>query len=82
MQCSTRVYANPILFVLYINDFLRICKHTMPVRFAYGTVLFNSGKDLTELQDVLNEELKNISTRLKVKKFALNVKKTHYRVMS
>ena len=57
------------------------CKHTLPVLFADDTNLFNSGKDLTELQDIFNAELKAISTWLKVNKLSLNVKKTHYMVI-
>ena len=72
----------PLLFLLYINDLANICKHTLPVLFADDTNLFNSGKDLTELQDIFNAELKAISTWLKVNKLSLNVKKTHYMVIS
>ena len=38
----------------------------MPILFVDDTNLFNSGKDLTVLQDIFNEELKEISTWLKV----------------
>ena len=82
MWCTTRVYTRPLLFLLYIIDLANICKHTLPVLFADDTNLLNSGKDLTELQDIFNAELKTISTWLKIKKLSLNVKKTHYMVIS
>ena len=82
MWCTTRGYTRPPLFLLFINDLANICKHTLPVLFADDTNLFNSGKDLTELQDILNAELKAISTWLKVNKLSLSVKKTHYMVIS
>ena len=65
----------PLLFLLYINDLAKICKHTMPILFADDTNLFSSGKDLTVLQDIFNEELKEISIWLKVNKLSLNVKR-------
>ena len=66
---------NSLLFLSYINDLANICKHTLPVLFADDTNLFNSGKYITELQDIFNAELKGISTWLRVNKLSLNVKK-------
>ena len=36
----------PLLFLLYINDLAKICKHTMPMLFADDTNLFAAGKIL------------------------------------
>ena len=68
----------PILFLLYINDLANICRNTLPFLFADDTNLFISGTDLTQIEEMLNLELREISLWLKVNKLSLNVKKTHY----
>ena len=70
----------PILFLIYINDLVSVCKHSLPFLFADDTNLFTSGKNLKDLNDKVNEELANISIWLKVNKLSLNVKKTHFLV--
>ena len=72
----------PILFLLYINDLVSVCKHSLPFLFADDTNLFTSGKNLNDLKDKVNEELANISVWLKVNKLSLNVKKTHFLIFS
>ena len=68
----------PILFLVYINDLVSVCKHSLPFLFADDTNLFTSGKNLDDLNAKVNEELCNISIWLKVNKLSLNVKKTHF----
>ena len=72
----------PILFLLYINDLVNVCEHSMPFLFADDTNLFTSGSNLLELATVVNDELKSISLWLKVNKLSLNVKKTHFMVFT
>ena len=72
----------PILFLIYINDLVNICKHTSPYLFADDTNLFINGKQLCELADKLNRELLDISIWLKVNKLSLNIKKTHFMVFT
>ena len=54
----------------------------MPFLFADDSNLFSSGKDLSVLQNQTDEELQNISKRLKVNKLYLNIKKTHFFIFS
>ena len=68
----------PILFLVYINDLVSVCKHSLPFLFADDTNLFTAGKNLIDLNTKVNEELSNISIWLKVNKLSLNVKKTHF----
>ena len=68
----------PILFLVYINDLVSVCKYSLPFLFADDTNLFTSGKVLSDLITKVNEELSNISVWLKVNKLSLNVKKTHF----
>ena len=68
----------PLLFLIYINDLVNVCKSTMPIMFADDTSLFASGTDIHVREDTINKELSNISTWLKVNRLSLNVKKTHF----
>ena len=72
----------PILFLIYINDLVSVCKYSLPFLFADDTNLFTSGKVLSDLITKVNEELSNISVWLKVNKLSLNVKKTHFLIFS
>merc|ERR1712178_488572 len=63
----------PILFLIYINDLVSVCKYSLPFLFADDTNLFTSGKVLSDLITKVNEELSNISVWLKVNKLSLNV---------
>ena len=68
----------PILFLVYINDLANICRNTLPLLFADDTHLFISGSNLPQIEEILNQELQEISLWLKVNKLSLNIKKTHY----
>ena len=68
----------PILFLVYINDLANICRNTLPFLFADDTNLFISGSNLPQIEEMLNQELQEISLWLKVNKLSLNIKKTHY----
>ena len=72
----------PLLFLVYINDLVSICKHTAPFLFADDTNLFKNGNNLDVMVDSLNTELNEISIWLKVNKLSLNIKKTHYMVFT
>ena len=65
-------------FLLYINDLSSICKYTLPFLFADDTSLMATGDDISQLQNVINQELAAIATWLKVNKLSLNIKKTQF----
>ena len=73
---------DPLLVLVYINDLCNVCKSTLPILFADNTNLFKSSQEISIKENVLNEELKNISLWLKVNKLSLNVKKTHFIVFT
>ena len=54
----------------------------MPILFADDTNLFINGDDLLGIAQVFNTELENIFNWLKVNKLSLNVKKTHYMILT
>ena len=72
----------PLLFLIYINDLVSVCQHTMPILFADDTNLFINGDNLLQMVQTLNAELDDISNWLKANKLFLNVKKTHYMILT
>lgn len=68
----------PLLFLLYVNDMVNASSVLFPILFADDTNIFLNGKNMTELFQTMNLELKNIVEWLNVNKLSLNVKKTHY----
>ena len=56
----------PLLFLLYINDLSFACKRTFPVLFADDSNLFLSVKDTDQVQQMINDELKDIVTRTEI----------------
>ena len=67
-----------MIYFVYINDLCSLGKHTTPILFADDTNLFCNGTGHQEMEKWINDELAQISQRLKVIKLSLNVKKTHY----
>ena len=76
------IILGPLLFLIYINDLFLVCHNCTPILFADDTNLFIRGDDFNHMQDLLNVELSNISQWLITKKISLNVKKTHYMVIT
>ena len=70
------------MFLVYRNDLCNVCKSTLPILFADDTNLFKSSQDISIIENVFNEELKNISLWLKVNKLSLNFKETHFIVFT
>ena len=54
----------------------------MSLLFADDTNLFESGKDVIQLQQEVEADLNRISEWLKINKLALNIKKTHFIVFT
>lgn len=66
----------PLLFALYMNDIgdcLKLCKYHC---FADDTVIYVEGKNVEELVEVVNGELKDLNEWLSVNELKLNIKKT------
>ena len=51
----------PLLFLIYINDLHNVCKYSLPILFADDTNLFFNCQDLNIMNNMLSEELANIS---------------------
>ena len=68
----------PLLFILYINDFVNSSTVLHKVLFADDTNLFFSHKDPTIIEEIINTELVKIDTWLRCNKLSLNISKTNY----
>ena len=65
----------PLLFLIYVNDISNCSSLLKLILFADDASLFSSGKDLTELIQIVNQELSVIATWFKSNKLSLNLKK-------
>lgn len=68
----------PLLFIVYVNDFVNSSQITHKVIFADDTTIFMSHKNIDTLQNLLNCELLNIDCWFKCNKLSLNIKKTNF----
>ena len=73
---------DPLLFLIYINDLAFACKRTFPVLFADDSNLFISDKNPNHVQQMINDELKDMVIWLRANKLSLNINKTHYMLFS
>ncbi len=72
----------PKLFILYINDFVYVSKLLKCILFADNTTLFYCGEDITQVLNVVKQELKRIKTWFDVNKLSLNLEKTNFMIFS
>jgi site-specific DNA-adenine methylase len=66
----------PLLFLVYINDIINVIESGNPVLFADDTNVLYTDKNLTTLQQVVNQELENISEWFICNKLSVNASKT------
>jgi len=65
----------PIVYLLYINDLANISNKF--ILFADDINVFYAGKSITEINNVLNNELKQMSQWFLVNKLSLNMNQTN-----
>ena len=65
----------PTLFLIFIND-LPDCHAMQTLLFADDTTLLMSGPNILDLQNTINDELKNVKKWLIQNKLTLNLNKT------
>ena len=71
----------PLLFLIYINDLPNCLNLGSPRMYADDTNISFKSKNLVELQDCMNTELKSLNTWLEVNKLSLNMAKTEFMVI-
>ena len=72
----------PILFLVYINDLLRAVKNSVTSMYADDTSLCFKSKDLSQLNETLNDDLPHLDTWLISNKLSLNLAKTQSMLVS
>ena len=72
----------PLLFLLYINDICNVSNKISCILFADDTNIFATGKNLTELTNMLNTELAKINQWIQCNRLSLNIEKTNYMIMA
>ena len=73
-----RSILGPLLFLLYINDMVNASAVLFSLLFADDTNVFITGKNLSNLMESMNTELKKLIEWMNVNKLSLNIKKTKY----
>ena len=68
----------PLLFLIYINDPKNSTSKLSAILFADDTNLFCSGKDLQELESIVNAQLTGVQEWLTLNQLTLNIKKSKF----
>lgn len=68
----------PLLFLVYINDFVNCSSDIHKILFADDTSLFVSHKHMDQHEKHLNEQLSKVNSWFKCNKLSLNITKTCY----
>ena len=64
--------------MIFINDLPNVSDKLKFFLFADDTNIYYESADLVELEKVVNTELRNLSSWLKVNRLALNIEKTNF----
>ena len=67
----------PLLFLLYINDLPQAIRGSTVSMYADDTSLCHQASDITQLNEAMNNDLKQLDIWLQGNKLSLNVAKTH-----
>ena len=65
----------PLLFLLYINDLCNVSKALDFILFADDTNIFFSHNVPNQLMEIVNNELKKLSSWFQANKLSINIKK-------
>ena len=68
----------PLLFIIYMNDICNISELLFTILYADDTSAILNGKNLIELLNTINTELKLLAIWLDANKLSLNVEKSYY----
>lgn len=72
----------PVLFILYINDFVKHLKFSNIKLFADDTCIYLSHKDIDEAINLINSDLATIFNVISKNKLKLNINKTHAMIIT
>ena len=63
----------PLLFILYINDLSGVSSTIFPILFSDDTSIFIEGETIDKTIEILNNELKQITTWFSANKLTFNL---------
>ena len=66
------------LFLLYINDLCNVSKALDFILFAEDTYIFFSQHDPNQVMEILNNELKKLSSWFQANKLSIDIKKSNF----
>ena len=72
----------PLLFLIYINDFVKSSDIFSFILFADDSNLFISHSNINTLLEMVNHELISVSSWFRVNKLSLSINKTNYMLFS
>ena len=72
----------PLLFLIYVNGLPFVVKNSKPGLYVDDTGFTASNSDLQTLQNLINEDLREIDTWLCINKLSLSVIKTKYMILA
>ena len=67
----------PLLFLLYLNDLCNVSKALDFIPFADDTNIFFSHNDPNQLMEIVNNELKKLSSWFEANKLSIKIKKSN-----
>ena len=70
---DARDYIGPLLFILYINDIVKVSPVLNPVLLADDTSLFHAHTDFDTLIEEINDESPKITNWFQTNKLSLNI---------
>ena len=72
----------PLLFLIYINDLPQAVQNSVVSMYADDTSLCYQSPDMTQVNEAMNSDLKQLDSWLQGNKLSLNVAKTHSLLVS
>ena len=69
---------DPLLFLIFINDLLAVCKKLKFYLFADDTNMYFESDSLDLLEKTMNKELRKVDKWLTTNRLALNVDESHF----
>ena len=73
---------SPLLFLLYINDMCNASNYVKFLHFADDTTVYAEGNNISDLANMLSDELVKIDRWLTANRLSLNLEKTCYLIFS
>lgn len=72
----------PLLFLLYVNDLPNCLEYTAPGMYADDTQITATAETISDLENLLNRDIENLSTWLCANKLSMNATKTEFMVIA